>query len=270
MEKTLAAFVAVAVVLFLGFGLCAATPLHDSPQDSTVPFIAVPRYIAHAGGGIAGMSYTNSLEAFNANFGRGHRFFEMDLSWTSDDQLVLIHDWEGLFPSLFRQRKDVGVPTLDEFLRLRMRGKLTPLSFAELADWLHAHTGAKIITDVKEDNLRALRRISDEFPDLVGRIIPQIYTFEEFKAAWNMGYRNIILTLYVKEYPDEAVLNFAQSHRLFGVTMRAERARGPLPKLLRTARTPVFAHTVNSQAEERELKANGVSGVYTDFLSGER
>ena len=85
-----------------------------------------------------------------------------------------------------------------------MKNNLTPLSFAGLADWLHAHPGATIVTDVKDDNLRALKKIAADYPDLIDRVIPQIYAFEEYEPVWNMGYRNIILTLYVKNYPDAA------------------------------------------------------------------
>jgi glycerophosphoryl diester phosphodiesterase len=237
---------------------------------SAVPSVPVPKYIAHAGGGIGKMSYTNSRDALDANYRRGHRCFEIDLNWTSDDKLVLIHDWQGAFRGLFPKGKTASVPTLDEFLRMRMEGGLTPMSFSELVDWLREHPGASIVTDVKDDNLRALRKIAEEYPDVIERIIPQIYAFEEYDPVWDVGYRNIILTLYVKNYPDDRVLAFAEGHRPFGVTMWAERAMGPLPKELGRMKIPAFAHTVNSPAEQKKLEANGVSGIYTDFLVGEQ
>ncbi len=121
---------------------------------------------------------------------------------------------------------------------------------------------------MKDDNLRALNKIAEDHPETIDRIIPQIYAFEEYEPVWDMGYRNIILTLYVKNYADELVLGFAQSHRLFGVTMWAQRAMGPLPRELERMKIPVFAHTVNSPDEQMRLEANGVSGIYTDFLGG--
>jgi len=151
-----------------------------------------------------------------------------------------------------------------------MKQDLTPLSFAGLVDWIDAHPGARIVTDVKDDNLRALEKIAEEHPQVIDRIIPQIYAFEEYEPVWDMGYRNIILTLYVKNYADEPVLAFAQSHRLFGVTMWGKRAAGTLPKELGRMKIPVFAHTINSPEEQKTLEANGVSGFYTDFLCGEK
>jgi lipoteichoic acid synthase len=262
MKKARFSLLLAAIVIFmLGVGSYWA--------GQAIPWIPVPQYIAHAGGGIGGLGYTNSLEALEANYRRGHRFFEVDLNWTSDGQLVLIHDWRGAFKSLFPETKPAGAPSLRQFLRLKMKDNLTPMSFSGLARWLLAHPGARIITDVKDGNLRALKTISEECPDLLERIIPQIYSFEEYDSVWAMGYRNIILTLYVANYPDEPVLAFARRRRLFGVTMWDKRAMGNLPNELAKTKTPVFAHTVNSPEMRRKLEANGVSGIYTDFLCGE-
>jgi glycerophosphoryl diester phosphodiesterase len=263
-------FLAVVAILSAGIGLYWANHAHKRQGDRPIPPVPVPKFIAHAGGGIGKMSYTNSRDALDANYRRGHRFFEIDLNWTSDGQLVLIHDWQGAFRDLFPKSKIAGTPSLNEFLRLKMKDNLTPMSLSGLVDWLRAHPGARIITDVKDDNLRALRKIAEDYPEEVDRIIPQIYAFEEYEPVWDIGYRNIILTLYVKNYPDDRVLAFAQSHRPFGITMWAERAMGALPKELERMKIPVFAHTINSPAEQKKLEANGVSGFYTDFLCGEK
>ena len=144
------------------------------------------------------------------------------------------------------------------------------MSLAELIDWLHAHPGTRIVTDIKEGNLLALEKIAEEYPRMVERILPQVYFFEEYKPVWDMGYRNIILTLYMMNCSDESVLAFAQGRKLFGITMWVERAMGRLPRELGKMKIPVFAHTVNTLAEQRKLEANGVSGFYTDYLCGEK
>lgn len=268
MKLAILALLAVTAVLIVAVGLYLLIRLQAERDDRPIPPVPIPKYIAHAGGGIGKMSYTNALEAFDTNHARGHRFFEIDLSWTSDGQLVLLHDWEGAFRGLFPNHKIAGPLSCNEFLRLKMDNNLTPISFAGLAQWVAAHRGVILITDLKEGNLKALAKIAAAYPELVDRIIPQIYTFEEYKPVWRLGYRNIILTLYMKNYPDEPVLAFARKNRLFGVTMWGERAMGSLPRELRKLNVPVFAHTINSSAEQARLEANGVSGIYTDFLSG--
>lgn len=48
--------------------------------------------IAHAGGQIGATTYTNSIEALDANYEKGFRAFEIDFSWTSDHQLVCLQE----------------------------------------------------------------------------------------------------------------------------------------------------------------------------------
>ena len=60
----------------------------------------LPR-IAHAGGQVNGATYTNSLEALEENYQAGFRAFEIDFSFTSDRQLVCLHDWEESFTRSF-------------------------------------------------------------------------------------------------------------------------------------------------------------------------
>jgi glycerophosphoryl diester phosphodiesterase len=55
--------------------------------------------IAHAGGTLfdrdgAMLTYTNSKEAIEQNYRRGHRVFEIDFSLTRDGYLAAVHDWE--------------------------------------------------------------------------------------------------------------------------------------------------------------------------------
>jgi glycerophosphoryl diester phosphodiesterase len=259
-------FLAIDAVFITALGVYLMIRLQRRPDDSPIPPLPIPKYIAHAGGVVANTCYTNSHEAFDENYHRGHRFFEIDLNWTSDGHLVLTHDWDVNFHFLFPTSKTARHPSLDEFLRLKMRNNLTPLSFARLVDWLRSHPDARIVTDAKSDNLRALKEIAETCPDMIDRVIPQIYAFEEYQPARDMGYRYIILTLYLKNYPDEPVLRFARSHKVFGITMWNERAMGELPRKLQRITIPVFAHTINSPQEQQKLQSNGVSGFYTDFL----
>ena len=82
---------AVVVILSLGLGLYWASQARGRHEDRAIPPVPVPKFIAHAGGGIGNLSYTNSRDALDTNYRHGHRFFELDLDWTKDDKLVLIN-----------------------------------------------------------------------------------------------------------------------------------------------------------------------------------
>ena len=220
--------------------------------------------VAHGGGGIENLDFSNSLEALNVSYNKGFRFIELDFERTSDGCLVLIHDWGKSIPKLY------GKPprrySLQEYKNLRMINGMTNLSLVDLANWIKQHPDVFIITDIKYDNIRALTKIKERFPELVKNFIPQIYHFYEYLPVQNLGYEHIILTLYVAVYSDEAVLKFAKRYLPTAVTMPFKRALTDLPRKLKRLDIPTYAHTVNETWLQRKLYANGVFGVYTDFL----
>lgn len=75
-------------------------------------------FVAHACGNIGQISAPNTLEALNYNYNRGYRYFEVDLNWTKDNHLVLIHDWEQSYHDAFNSTQ--AIPTYDEFINMKM------------------------------------------------------------------------------------------------------------------------------------------------------
>jgi len=224
-----------------------------------------PRLIAHAAGALNGRTYTNSREAFDANYTKGHRYFEADFSWTSDAKLVLIHDWTATFIRWFNAK---GLPTLKQFKSINMKHQMTQMTLDDLYSWLLEHKDAYIVTDVKTNNVAALRMISGTAGKLKERFIPQIYALTEFKTVRQLGFKDIILTLYRLNLPDEEILEFVNNNELFAVTMPAVRAMSTsLAKNLKKKDVFVFAHTINSLEIWEKLQYQGVSGIYTDFLT---
>jgi glycerophosphoryl diester phosphodiesterase len=81
-----------------------------------------------------------------------------------------------------------------------------------------------------------------------------------------MGFRNIILTLYQRNYPDFVLIYFGNKVHPFAITMPLKYALTRLPKKLSNAGIHTYVHTVNDQAEARELLQKGVFGIYTESL----
>jgi phosphoglycerol transferase MdoB-like AlkP superfamily enzyme/glycerophosphoryl diester phosphodiesterase len=224
--------------------------------------ISMPEFIAHAGGGIQGLTYTNSLEALDKNYAGGFRYFEVDLSWSRDDQLVLIHDWDQSYKNLFN-RQD-GPPTALYFKNLKMNDGLTQMTLDDLFQWLDHHPDAKIVTDVKERNIDALKFLSQS--DYMDDFVVQVYNESEISSAIDLGCQDIILTLYNVDYDNAKVLQIADNYALFGITMTKERAlEEDLLKKLQEKGISTFIHTINDPQEITDLKALGADGFYTDF-----
>ena len=64
-------------------------------DDENIRFQALR--IAHAGGGLGKTSYTNSYQALTVDIDNGFKYFEIDFTFTKDDQLVCLHDWKHNF-----------------------------------------------------------------------------------------------------------------------------------------------------------------------------
>lgn len=224
-----------------------------------------PRLIAHAGGALNGLTYTNSLEALEHSYQVGLRCFEIDFNWTRDGQLVCVHDWDATYKKLFPGATD-EIPSLQEFEQLAMLDGLTQQTLSSLMAWLSVKEDAVIVTDIKEDNLKALSFIGDRYPEQMHQIVPQVYTPDEIAPARALGFPNIILTVYRCPLNRREILRRLDHEELFAITVPQERLRrwGYAENLSR--RFFVYTHTVNTKKEIVDSMAVGVDGFYTDSL----
>ena len=229
-----------------------------------------PLMIAHAGGGLVTSSgaynYTNSIEALNANHAAGFRYFEIDFSWTSDGQMVCLHDWDKTFKKLFGYKIKQAI-SFAEFKRLiDEHDEFQVCTLETLASWLRDKPEVKIITDIKYHNLQGLQNIANQFPELTKQFIPQIYQPEEYAVVKDLGFDQLIWILYQYKGSKKSVLERAEKMNLLAVSMRASQAKNrTLKKLLNKHR--IFVYTVNKDRIKNKLiNQYGVSGIYTDFL----
>lgn len=102
----------------------------------------LPHYIAHAGGSVYRYMYSNSLEAVRNTLAHGFDFMELDLSVTSDGELVAWHDW---------QFEWTEAPTHDEFMARKIYGLFTPIDFPRMDSILTANPQLTLVTDKISD-----------------------------------------------------------------------------------------------------------------------
>lgn len=223
-----------------------------------------PHIVAHAGGEIGSRTYSNSLEALNKSYGRGIRLMEIDFEWTTDDELVCLHSWDGFLTGFFNQ--PVRQYSFEEFKNFQMINGWHQLTLEGLDRWFEQHSDAYLVTDIKARNIEGLKKIKEEYPNLARNTIPQIYQLDEYKKAKDLGYDEIILTLYIIRSTEDEIVNFVEKNDLFGVTMPTSRARTNLLKRVRDKGAYVYTHTVNSLDLADELEGLGVSGFYSDLL----
>lgn len=225
----------------------------------------LPR-IAHAGGAWQGRTYTNAMEALEAN-GAAYEVIEIDLAWTADDRLICLHDWDAPFLAV------EGVPpagplSFDEVMaRAEARAGFTPCTLKTLVDWLAATPGVRVVLDLKSGAMDAYRTIAATYPDLRPRLIPQFYQPQDYGALRDLGYQDVIWTLYQYAGDDASVLAALRGMDLLGLAMPPERLAAGLARKAR-AETGVLSwvHTINTQADLDAAVQAGAAEVFTDVL----
>jgi glycerophosphoryl diester phosphodiesterase len=267
----------------LPFVLAAGLVFPFSPGVSAAE--ATPEWtryplIAHALGGIDGVDYTNSLQAFAQNYDKGQRVFEMDLLLTEDGQLAGRHDWQSYLSDKLKQpipqdKQDEPL-TMKEFKSYKILDKYTPLSFNDVARILKKHPDVYFITDTKETDPELIKQqftiIRDTAnkvdPTILDRLIPEIYTPEMMDLVKGIiPFKNVIFSIYLSPLLPDEIVKYVQENQIRVVAMPAERVEDKFIADLNNVGAVSYVHSLNKVNDVRQMLAKGVHGVYTDFLS---
>ena len=216
------------------------------------------RLVAHAGGALHGLIFTNSREALDEHYVRGYRVFELDFEWTSDDRLVLTHDWPltsaqfGKSPHVFSRA---------EFMAGQRVDGLHQLTFEDLCAWLHDHPDAVVVTDTKQKNQRLLHFLRRSGGAVLPQLTIQIYFLSELPAARQLRPRAVWLTLYKNAYPAWAISSLSGVDAF--VIPAPWYAKYYQPQLM--ARSHFYVHSIAEQSLPETVRAMaGIYGFYVD------
>jgi len=228
--------------------------------------------IAHALGGIDGHTYTNSREALETNLAAGARYFEVDLSFTADGDLVCFHTGHEHHIGLDRPVSEVSTA---EFLEHRYDGLYTLMDLETLLRRVEQVPDIYIITDTKNDfalSLEKIVQVAESIdPKLLHRIIPQFYHEDEWlEVAWlealHEPFATVIFTLYRTRIGDDTVVDVATTRNVPIITMSRTRYNPVLVQRLHVAGIDSFVHTVNGRNDVAAYLRAGVRGLYTDWF----
>jgi glycerophosphoryl diester phosphodiesterase len=243
------------------------------------------RIVAHASGGSELGDYPNAMESLDRWYAAGVRYFEFDLQWTSDRQLVGLHDWGSTFRRWFdiralpwRWRLSLclrprhGIPSA-LFAQLPMRGGLSPIRPEALAAWLARHPDAWLVTDIKRGNAQALCELAEKLGDYRRQVLAQVFTRAEITLARSLDYGQVgwanygpklSLSKLARQLPGQALDVIV----LDQATLKQPACNAPLESL-RSAGFEIWVFTVNDPDRVRSLPP-AVSGIITDCLMPSR
>lgn len=148
------------------------------------------RYIAHAGGKIDGLMYTNSKEALDLSYKKGFRLFELDLIETKDDKYVAAHDWKN-WAQITNYQGPLPV-TNQEFLKHKLHQKYAPLDMKGINKWFTEHEDAILVTDKVNDPIR----FSKEFVD-PKRLMMELFNMPKVKQGIKAGIKSAMPSNFI-------------------------------------------------------------------------
>ncbi len=279
--KTLILVIFVSIVVFIAtkFG----NNIVDFINSSKIPegkWHKNNMVVAHALGTIDGRTETNSMEALLESYERGFRVFEADLSLTSDNELVLRHDFDDNSYYNFEQDKTYTPHlTKNEFLSNPINGIYTPMTVEDIVKFLAKHKDTYLITDTKStnknDTVKQFKKLKtaidrENDPTLYSRIIVQLYNYD--MKAWVDSvakFDNYILTLYqMTDIDYNQAASYCKKNKIDVVTMPMESCHRTKSQVFHDKGIRVFTHTVNKIVDvQRLLNDYNVDGFYTDYIS---
>lgn len=234
------------------------------------------KYIAHALGGVGGKTYTNSIQAFEHNYNKGFKVFEVDLDFTSDDELIAWHSFsktslkEMGLPEKYATKK----PTLAEFKSMKPYGKYTTMTFKDVVSYMEKYDDVYMLIDLKsaeDDKVRKLyKRILEEAsPEILDRIIPQIYREELYNEIMNIyNFKSASFTCYTMSSIDEnKITNFCAMNGIKVLTIDYRFLTSSLVEKCKSRGITLYMNTINDSKELNKYKSKGVYGFFTDFLN---
>ncbi|MEZ8314146.1 glycerophosphodiester phosphodiesterase family protein [Vibrio splendidus] len=167
--------------------------------------------IAHAGGGINGLKYTNSLEAMEQSIEHGFKMVELDLLISSDGRIVAVHDWKTFHE--MTNSNNTGSISSKEFESKIIYGKYKTINISTAIDILDGND-VVLVTD-KIKNLALLSKyIIDKDKSII-----EVFSIDKYNEAIELGFNNVALNI---DLNTPFILDWIDLNKIKAVTYRGD------------------------------------------------
>ena len=227
--------------------------------------------IAHNGGIIQGRTKSDSLEAWELSYSRGVRIIDADLNFTSDNHLVLRHDWNDDLEQDFSRIP----PSFEEFMSTKIFMKYTPMSIEDMIDFMKAHEDLYVAVDCKEEPAKVYSSLvnaasSMNASEILERIIVSLYKTEDVAKVKSVyPFRNFALRQYGWQHNWYDLAEFCVKNSIHVVNVWDFVADTDPEgiKILLDKNIHVWAAPINSLRQMQRYKDLGITGAVSDYLS---
>lgn len=227
--------------------------------------------IGHALYGIDQIDYTNSKEALDLAYANNIRVVEADFLLTTDKKLVLKHYWE-----------DNKISSYSNFMLEKINDKYTPMDINMLLDYMEKYQDLYVVIDTKENEYsgsissiykQIVVACQERNPKLLERFIAQVYSFEEYDEIKNIyNFSNYIFSTYkLQEIFPRQIVYFSLINNIRVIAVPTDQLEKNLfskedIELIKSKNIKLYVYTVNDENDYNKLLAEGIDGIYTDYL----
>lgn len=228
-------------------------------------------FIAHAAGGIDDTAYTNSVEAFEENYEKGFRLFEIDLLLTTDNKVVARHDWK----EDYGQGVDNLPLSYDEFMSKKYYDKYTSMDFKTIVELMKRFPDTYVIIDGKtksvEDTKLLYELIGEEVEGInrsvFKRFIPQMFYKDDLEIIRDHGFQEVLYVVGREDYTYDSIAQYSVENGIKAVSLSVDRTDEEFVQTLLDDDVLVYMYTFNDEDEMTEYRDIGVHGFFTDFVT---
>lgn len=235
--------------------------------------------MAHAFGGMKGKTYHNTMAAFKNGIRNGYRYFEVDLSYTTDQRLVLCHGWTeaNCKHTGFKYKPSFANMTYFRLMRMKVHGNrmISARRFYKKIRKLEEYTYEIDFHNVEgeqmEMRMRALEKDFRYDRKVLDRLLIQVYSKQMYESIGDTSYFKHYQYLVGKNIHDlDDILTYALDHGICALALRFNLAKPEYVKKIRNAGLYVMCYTINKDlAVARNLLDSGVNTLCTDYITQE-
>lgn len=211
--------------------------------------------ITHAGGGLQGLSYLNSKDAFSYYYENGNRVFEYDIDLSEDGKYICTHVDRSISES--------------DHMNSKIDHRFSPISMDDCLCLISKYKDIKVVFDCKFCDLQPfaeyVKSSLQEQEDL-SRVVIQVFSKEnidQIRRVWN--FKMLYVCMNNTDYIETAKICVEYNIGAVSISDSSINNRAGWNVFI-NANICTFIYTVNTVQRFIELKEAGLCGAFSDFL----
>ena len=247
-------------------------------MNNNIPPMFKNKYLAHALGGYEGYKYLNNEPALKAAIKNGHKYYEVDLTLTTDGHVVPSHGWtpanaercgmpyspefENMTKELFLKQTVHDMPTMD-----------TELLYSYMKKYKNFYWELDLHGLKKDAAIEITKTLIKDFhndEELFERFLVQVNSEEMFEGVDSVYhfkyYQYLLYKGTTPEKLDEAI-SFCRKHDIISIALSVKDANEEYVKTIKDAGLFILAYSSDKPKTAEKLFKMGVDTICTNTLN---